>query len=331
MRAMAAFAIGRSARAQPPKPTIKVQKLNHLTLMVSDLPRSRDFYQGLFGMPVQSRQGPAMGLRIGPGPQFLFLAQAPPNSKPAINHFCMMVEHFDVERVLDTLAQHGVSKSAGSGPMKSRVRMRGPENGGATDGTPELYFTDPDGLSVQLQDTTYCGGAGAMGEICMKPEPAPKKGLLAVRDLSHMTLAVADPKRSIAFYRELFDMRVQVLQGDAPLLSVGAGPQFLALAGGTPAGAPNGAPALAHACLTMEGFHPDRVMKRLADYGIKPRGDAKGAPAPLTAYVGMRTADHGGAKDGTPELVFTDPDGITMQLQDVKYCGGAGKLGEVCS
>jgi hypothetical protein len=29
-------------------------------------------------------------------------------------------------------------------------------------------------------------------------------------------------------------------------------------------------------------------------------------------------------------LYFTDPDGIRVQLQDVKYCGGSGFLGDVC-
>jgi len=46
--------------------------------------------------------------------------------------------------------------------------------------------------------------------------------------------------------------------------------------------------------------------------------------------VNTRMEDRGGAKGGTPELYFTDPDGIVMQLQDVSYCGGAGSLGEVC-
>jgi hypothetical protein len=40
--------------------------------------------------------------------------------------------------------------------------------------------------------------------------------------------------------------------------------------------------------------------------------------------------DAGGAKGGTPELYFTDPDGITIQIQETKYCGGVGYLGEVC-
>jgi hypothetical protein len=29
-----------------------------------------------------------------------------------------------------------------------------------------LYFTDPDGLLVQPQDVTYCGGAGVLGDVC---------------------------------------------------------------------------------------------------------------------------------------------------------------------
>jgi len=47
--------------------------------------------------------------------------------------------------------------------------------------------------------------------------------------------------------------------------------------------------------------------------------------------VSMRMENRGGAKGGTPELYFTDPDGILMQIQDVSYCGGAGYFGEVCS
>jgi hypothetical protein len=47
--------------------------------------------------------------------------------------------------------------------------MRGPENNGGGWGaraTPELYFTDPDNLTMQLQDIRYCGGSGALGDVC---------------------------------------------------------------------------------------------------------------------------------------------------------------------
>jgi hypothetical protein len=46
--------------------------------------------------------------------------------------------------------------------------MRMQNRGGAPGGTPELYFTDPDGLLMQLQDTTYCGGGGFLGDDCPK-------------------------------------------------------------------------------------------------------------------------------------------------------------------
>ena len=63
----------------------------------------------------------------------------------------------------------------------------------------------------------------------------------------------------------------------------------------------------------------------------EPRGSAQGAAPALTYYVSMRMPDRGGiAPNGTPELYFTDPDGLVIQLQDHKYCGGGGALGEIC-
>jgi len=311
--------------AQPNKPVIRVRKLNHMTLYVSDPKRSLEFYQGLFGMPIQFRQGNAGGLlRIGSGPQYLALAAAGANRKPGIDHFCMSTEGFIAAQILTTLAEHGIAKSEAPGPMKAWTRMRGD--------TLEFYVGDPDGIVVQLQDPSYCGGGGGLGDKCFAtPEPAPRKGLIAVRDLSHFTLTASDPARSRAFYQTLFGMRIQAHQGPAsPLLAVGSGPQFLALGGGGANGAAPRTPVIAHACMTMEGFNPDKVLKTLADFGVKPRGDARGPAGPMVSYVSTRMEDRGGAKGGTPELYFTDPDGIVMQLQDVSYCGGAGSLGEVC-
>ena len=44
--------------------------------------------------------------------------------------------------------------------------MRMPDRDGAASGTPELYFTDPDGILIQLQDVSYCGGGGYLGDEC---------------------------------------------------------------------------------------------------------------------------------------------------------------------
>jgi catechol 2,3-dioxygenase-like lactoylglutathione lyase family enzyme len=318
-------------RAQGDKPRMPVHTLSHATLTVTDPKRSLDFYQGLFGMGIQAKQGAAPSLQIGAGPEFIFLSGGP-NAKPGINHYCMTIAGYSVDGVTKILEAHGITKADAAGgiaggPMKYRIRIR-PENlGGARDGTPEFYFGDPDGLAIQIQDDTYCGGAGALGEICRVPaEPSPTKGLLKVRDLSHFTLMVSDAARSQAFYQDLFAMPISAHQGATPLLGVGKTGQFLTLA---PAG--TRPPEINHLCMRMDNFNTDKVMKALADVGVQPRGDAKGPVPPMKSYITMRMPNRGGAKDGTAELYFTDPDGILIQLQDTSYCGGAGVMGEVCT
>ncbi len=314
--------------AQSSKAPIRVHSLSHMTVTVSDRKRSLEFYQGLFGLPVQHRQGVSVGLRIGSGPQYISLAQGRPGAKPGIAHFCMTVERFSVDGLTKSLAEHGVTKGD-RGPMKTWLSVRGPNAGGDKDGTPEFYVGDPDGINVQLQDVSYCGGAGALGNVCKPVEPAPTQGLLAIRDLSHFTLGVSDRERSTAFYQDVFGMPIQARQGVTTLLAVGSKRQFIAIGGVN--GARPGAANIAHGCFTMDGFNPDKVLKTLADYGVKARGNSSGPPGPLVSYVSMRMENRGGAKEGTPELYFTDPDGILMQIQDTSYCGGAGYLGEVCS
>jgi len=311
------LAASRGLTAQAKKSSIRVRALNHMTLTVADPHRSLEFYQGLFGLPVQARQGDTTILRIGPGPQFVALSKG---AKPGIGHFCMTVENFNVEQILKTLAEYGVTRTdaPAAGPLKAWVRKR-------DQGTAELYFTDADGIMVQLQDASYCGGTGVLGNVCLaRPEPAPQKGLIAARDFSHFTLMVADAQRSRDFYQSVFGLRIQAFQGTAPVLGIGTRGQFLALAGG--AATPN----IGHACLNMEGFDPDKVLRTLSDFGVKPRGDSRGPVGPLKSYVTLRMEDRGGARGGTPELYFTDPDGILLQLQDLSYCGGAGYLGEEC-
>jgi len=324
-----ALAIAPRAFAQAGKPKIEVRGINHVTLQVSDLKRSVDFYQGLFGMQVMSRQGTTeLNLQIGNGPQFLGLSSA--RSAPNINHICLAVENFNIDRVKAVLRQHGITEGDAE-PMRMRVRMRGPEAGGAKEGTTEFSFRDPDGLVVQLQDSRYCGGAGPLGSVCSNPEPSPKKGLIALRDWSHTTNSVSDPERSRKFYQELFGFRIQAYQGPgSPVFNVGKGGQFLVWGGGG-AGAAQRRAGINHFCMTMDNFNPDKVIKTLESYGIKPRGSTQGPPGPLVHYISMRMENRGGAKEGTPELYFTDPDGLVVQLQDTTYCGGGGVLGNMCT
>jgi len=212
--------------------------------------------------------------------------------------------------------------------MKALVSMRAD--------TPQLYVGDPDGIVLQLQDVSYCGGTGPLGNVCAPAEPSPKKGLISLKGYSHCTVFAADASRSNAFYQQLFGMSIRSYQGPAsPTLAVGAGVEFLMFAGG---GAGRGAAAAAparpasinHFCFNLEGFNPDQILKTLESYGIKPREGQNGPVGPMRSYVTLRMENRGGAKEGTPELYFTDPDGILVQLQDVSYCGGSGFLGNVC-
>jgi hypothetical protein len=62
------------------------------------------------------------------------------NTPPAITHFCLDPDQFDANRTLEQLNDAGV---------KAHIRMRGDVE--------ELYLTDPDGISVQLQDVSHKG------------------------------------------------------------------------------------------------------------------------------------------------------------------------------
>jgi catechol 2,3-dioxygenase-like lactoylglutathione lyase family enzyme len=109
-----ALALARRAVGQP-APAIRIRSLNHVGLTVVDTKRSIEFYQGLFGMAIQQRNGASAILRVGSGPQFVSIAPVENSAKPAITHYCLGVEGFDQRRVLATLAAHRVTQ-AGAPP-----------------------------------------------------------------------------------------------------------------------------------------------------------------------------------------------------------------------
>ncbi len=330
--ALAPALVNRLFAQAAPQP-LRVRAINHFGLGVADPKRSIEFYQGLFGMPVRGRQGSTTLLQLGPGPQFIAIAPVASGAAPSITHYCLGVEGFTVDRAMATLAANGVAKGDAVGPMKAHVAMRGPENNGAKEGTAELNFGDPDGITCQLQDASYCGGAGPLGNVCAAGEPLPKKGLLALRDISHLTIFSSDAARSNKFYADLCAFSIRSHQGPtAPTLAVGPTVEFLMFTGGAPAraGAPSRLASINHGCMNMDAFKPDDVTKALESFGLKPRESAQGPVGPMRHYISMRMENRGGAPEGTPELYFTDPDGLLMQLQDTKYCGGSGYLGDVC-
>jgi catechol 2,3-dioxygenase-like lactoylglutathione lyase family enzyme len=135
---------GGSAAAAPAVGPVK--QMNHVSIFVPDVQKARQFYQDVFGLPLLTNQDPGVNLSTGTGFLGIYPAQGGA-TRGSINHMCFGVENFDADSVLKTLTDRG---------LQARIRQRGD--------TKELYLTDPDGISVQLQDTKYVGGTGPLGD-----------------------------------------------------------------------------------------------------------------------------------------------------------------------
>jgi len=119
-----------SSRERP----VSAVSLNHVTLAVRDVAASRAFYERVLGTSEVSRQ--SNGVNLGLGDSFLGLYDVEPKGR--IHHFCVGVADFDLESHANELRELGVT------PTIRQDR-------------PELYFSDLDGITVQLSDPRYRG------------------------------------------------------------------------------------------------------------------------------------------------------------------------------
>jgi catechol 2,3-dioxygenase-like lactoylglutathione lyase family enzyme len=141
------FAAAPAVRGDAAPAVGPVKQMNHVSIFVPDVQKSKQFYQDVFGLPLLTNQPPGVNLSTGAGFLGIYPAQGGA-AKGSINHLCLGVDNFDADVVLKTLSDRGV---------QARIRLRGD--------TKELYLTDPDGISVQLQDTKYIGGTGPLGDV----------------------------------------------------------------------------------------------------------------------------------------------------------------------
>ncbi len=147
MTAIAAFVAGASSsRANAAPAAVEpVTQLNHVSIFVPDVRKSQQFYEDVFGLKLLTTQDPGVNLATGSG--FLGIYPAPAGQTASISHLCLGVDGFDADAALKTLTDRGI---------RARIRQRGE--------TKELYLTDPDGISVQVQDARYIGGGGVLGD-----------------------------------------------------------------------------------------------------------------------------------------------------------------------
>ena len=279
-------------------------------IAVSDLPRSVSFYRKLFGAPIA--QPDAAIFRAGS--QFFALTQARAGAKPEILSYGLAVDDFAPTRLAQLLAGHEPS-----------ITMRGD--------TPELFLNDPNGVKLQLQDSRYVHGSGPRGDVLPPGPGSEDHPAFDLQTINHVTLNTTEGTKSLAFYQELFGLRVQSRQGTTVTMGIGSTRQSVVFNTAANGGGLGG---INHVCFTIKDFDPGRAMGLLADNGLEPIEFGNSSLIkPLTCRVRLRqrAANGGGPTSplGTAELYFTDPDNIAIQLQDVSYCGGSGWLGQICS
>ena len=110
---------------KPPEPTFRATGLHHIAIDVTDIPRSRDFYEKHLGMRVTRGNDEALFMGAE-GEFFLTLFKA---DKPQMNHYCYAIKNFDAADAVARL------RAAGINPR---------ETGG------RVYFPDPDNIEVQI-------------------------------------------------------------------------------------------------------------------------------------------------------------------------------------
>jgi catechol 2,3-dioxygenase-like lactoylglutathione lyase family enzyme len=159
----------------PSRGLLRIREINHVSSVVSDGQRSVGLYRKVFAMPIDTYQGETPVLRVGSGNASLVLFDGTAMKLPAaINHACFTVDDFDIDRLVKVLTDYGLEPLGeafqATGPLQIYTTKRLPDRGGDPNGTFELYFTDPDGIVVQIHDARYCGGSGYLGDKCGTPE-----------------------------------------------------------------------------------------------------------------------------------------------------------------
>jgi catechol 2,3-dioxygenase-like lactoylglutathione lyase family enzyme len=143
LAAMAASSMVADAQADTSTlSTFRGRSLNHVTLSVTDVERSQEFYSRLLGgtmscRSIQTDKGAKVESATLALPEgFIALFKL---GEPKVHHFCVGVDNFSIDAALEKLKSDF--------PESKPITYRGEE----------LYFRDPDGILGQISGMDYRG------------------------------------------------------------------------------------------------------------------------------------------------------------------------------
>lgn len=121
---------------------MEISGIDHVVLRVADLDRSIRFYCEVLGCKLEWRRDELALAHLRVGTAFVDLLAAQPlpaGQDRNMDHLCLTVSDFDLERVRNHLLRHDV-----------HVGTAG-ERFGASGWGQSLYVTDPDGNGLELR------------------------------------------------------------------------------------------------------------------------------------------------------------------------------------
>ncbi len=126
--AMLTAAGGTASAAKPQQAGLQAETINHISIQVSDLPRSVAFYQDLFGLSVVSEDEANEIVRLGVTGNLVSLHHKDPTG--LVDHFAIGVRSFDRDSATRILEDRGLTPQ---------------QNIDAG-----FHVKDPEGISVQI-------------------------------------------------------------------------------------------------------------------------------------------------------------------------------------
>jgi glyoxylase I family protein len=129
------------ASTQAAAGAVRIAGLDHVVLRVKSLDRAIEFYRGVLGCRIERELEQPRLVQLRAGASLIDLVPGEPAARGAGNmdHFALRLEAFDAAALTAHLERHGVDPGAVH------------ERYGAEGYGPSLYFTDPDGNTVELK------------------------------------------------------------------------------------------------------------------------------------------------------------------------------------